>query len=59
MDYWVITDHNHLFDDAVTTANPPLSASKVVARYQAGRNAALSATVDGASWRCGGRSPAS
>ncbi|HOB53337.1 MAG TPA: pre-peptidase C-terminal domain-containing protein [Acidobacteriota bacterium] len=48
MDYWIITDHNHLFEEAVTTGNPPLTEAKVRQRYAYGLAAASSATVDGA-----------
>lgn len=47
LDYWVINEHNHLIDDAITTNNAPLSAAKVKARYAAGLAAANTATVNG------------
>ncbi|MCU0290734.1 MAG: lamin tail domain-containing protein [Thermoanaerobaculaceae bacterium] len=48
VDFWVISDHNHLFDDAVSASNPPVTEAKVLQRYQDGRAAATAATVDGA-----------
>lgn len=47
LDFWVINEHNHLIDDAISTNNAPLSAAKVKARYAAGLAAANSATVNG------------
>lgn len=41
LDYWVVSDHNHLFDDAGA-----MSGDAVRARYQAGLAAARAATVD-------------
>jgi hypothetical protein len=46
VDYWVINEHNHLLDDAMSTNNPPVSESKIKARYAAGRTAATNATVN-------------
>jgi hypothetical protein len=47
LDYWVINEHNHLIDDAMTNNNPPTTGTKVKARYAAGLAAANSATVNG------------
>ncbi len=47
LDYWVINEHNHLLDDAMSTNNPPVSATKIRQRYAAGLAAASSATVNG------------
>jgi hypothetical protein len=46
VDYWVINEHNHLLDDAMSNNNPPVSESKIKARYAAGRTAATNATVN-------------
>lgn len=46
VDFWGIADHNHLFDEAVTESDPPVTGAKVLARYQAGLAAAAAATVD-------------
>jgi hypothetical protein len=46
VDYWVINEHNHLLDDAMSNNNPPISESKIKARYAAGRTAATNATVN-------------
>lgn len=47
MDYWFITDHNHLFDEAVSNSNAPLTEAKVKQRYADGLAAAVAASVDG------------
>ncbi|MBP7867971.1 MAG: pre-peptidase C-terminal domain-containing protein [Acidobacteria bacterium] len=46
-DFWIITDHNHQFDDSVNHKNPPLTEAKVKQAYQAGLAAAQAATVNG------------
>ncbi len=48
LDFWVINEHNHLIDDAVSTNNAPLTEAKARQRYQDGRSAAAAATVDDA-----------
>jgi len=48
LDYWVINEHNHLFNDAMTTNNPPVTEAKIRARYQSGLAAAATATVNDA-----------
>lgn len=47
LDFWVINEHNHLIDDAISTNQAPLTAAKVKARYAAGLAAANTATVNG------------
>jgi hypothetical protein len=46
LDYWVVVEHNHLFDDAMTTNAPPVTEAKIKARYQSGLAAAAAATVN-------------
>ena len=46
LDYWVVNEHNHLIEDAITNNNPPLTEAKVKARYAAGLAAANTATVN-------------
>lgn len=46
LDYWVINEHNHLIEDAITNNNAPLTEAKVKARYAAGLAAANTATVN-------------
>ena len=46
LDYWVVNEHNHLINDAVTTNNPPVTEAKVRQRYAAGLAAANAATVN-------------
>lgn len=46
LDYWVVNEHNHLFEDALATNDPPLTETKVRQRYAGGRAAAAAATVD-------------
>ncbi len=48
VDYWVINEHNHLFDDAMTTNSPPVTETKIRQRYAAGLAAANAATVNDA-----------
>ena len=48
MDYYLVNEHNHLIPDAITNLDPPLTADKARAKYQAGLAAAQAATVDGA-----------
>jgi hypothetical protein len=48
VDYWIINEHNHLFDDAMTTNNPPVTEAKIKSRYASGLAAANSATVNDA-----------
>ncbi|HSS79219.1 MAG TPA: Ig-like domain-containing protein [Thermoanaerobaculia bacterium] len=48
LDYWVINEHNHLLNDAMTTNNPPVTEAKIRARYQSGLAAAATATVNDA-----------
>jgi hypothetical protein len=48
VDYWIINEHNHLFDDAMTANNPPVTEAKIKARYAAGLAAANAATVNDA-----------
>ena len=48
LDYWVVNEHNHLFDDAMTTNAPPVTEAKIKARYQSGLAAAAAATVNDA-----------
>jgi hypothetical protein len=48
VDYWIINEHNHLFDDAMTTNNPPVTEAKIKSRYAAGLAAANAATVNDA-----------
>jgi len=48
LDFWVINEHNHLLDDAMTTNNPPVTETKIKSRYAAGRTAATTATVNDA-----------
>lgn len=47
LDYWVINEHNHLINDAMSTNNPPVTETKVRQRYAAGLAAANTATVNG------------
>ena len=47
LDYWVINEHNHLINDAMSTNNPPVTETKVRQRYAAGLTAANTATVNG------------
>lgn len=47
LDFLAITDHNHLFDDAISHMSPPVTGDKVRANYAAGFAAAQAATVDG------------
>jgi hypothetical protein len=47
LDYWVINEHNHLFDDAMSKNNPPVTEAKIRQRYQDGLAAANAATVNG------------
>lgn len=46
LDYWVINEHNHLINDAMTNNNPPVTETKVRQRYTAGLAAANAATVN-------------
>jgi hypothetical protein len=46
LDYWVINEHNHLINDAMSTNNPPVTETKVRQRYAAGLAAANAATVN-------------
>jgi hypothetical protein len=46
VDYWLINEHNHLIDDALTT-NGTKSEANVKARYASGLTAATNATVSG------------
>ena len=48
LDYWVVNEHNHLFDDAMTTNSPPVTEPKIRQRYAAGLAAANAATVNDA-----------
>jgi Lamin Tail Domain len=48
LDYWVVNEHNHLINDAVTTNSPPVTEAKVRQRYAAGLAAANAATVNDA-----------
>lgn len=47
LDYWVINEHNHLINDAMSTNNPPVTETKVRQRYADGLAAANAATVNG------------
>ena len=47
LDFWVINEHNHLINDAMSTNNPPVTETKVRQRYAAGLAAANAATVNG------------
>jgi hypothetical protein len=47
LDFWVINEHNHLIQDAVSTNNAPLTEAKVRQRYQDGLAAAVAATTNG------------
>ena len=47
LDYWVVNEHNHLIDDAITNNNAPLTEAKVRQRYQDGIAAANTATANG------------
>jgi hypothetical protein len=46
LDFWVINEHNHLINDAMSTNNPPVTEAKVRQRYAAGLAAANAATVN-------------
>jgi len=46
LDYWVVNEHNHLFNDAMATNNPPVTEAKIKQRYADGRAAATAATVN-------------
>ncbi|MES1244152.1 MAG: hypothetical protein ABUT39_21285 [Acidobacteriota bacterium] len=46
LDYWLVNEHNHLINDAMTTNNPPVTETKVKQRYAAGLTAANTATVN-------------
>ncbi len=46
LDYWLVNEHNHLINDAMTTNNPPVTEAKVKQRYAAGLAAANTATVN-------------
>jgi hypothetical protein len=46
VDFWVINEHNHLINDAMSTNNPPVTETKVRQRYAAGLAAANAATVN-------------
>jgi hypothetical protein len=46
LDYWVVNEHNHLLDDAMTVNTPPVTEAKIKQRYQDGRTAAAAVTVD-------------
>jgi hypothetical protein len=46
LDYWLVNEHNHLFDDALATQGTR-SEANVKARYQSGITAAANATVSG------------
>jgi len=48
LDYWIINEHNHLFDDAMAVNSPPVSESKIRQRYASGLAAANTATVNDA-----------
>jgi hypothetical protein len=48
LDYWIINEHNHLFDDAMSVNSPPVTETKIRQRYAAGLAAANSATVNDA-----------
>ncbi|HUR82496.1 MAG TPA: hypothetical protein VM733_17165, partial [Thermoanaerobaculia bacterium] len=47
LDFWVVNEHNHLIQDAISTNNAPLTEAKVKQRYQDGLAAANTATVNG------------
>jgi hypothetical protein len=47
LDYWVVNEHNHLINDAMSTNNPPVTETKIRQRYAAGLAAANAATVNG------------
>ncbi len=47
LDFWVVNEHNHLIQDAIATNNAPVTEAKVRQRYQDGRTAATTATVNG------------
>jgi hypothetical protein len=46
VDYWLINEHNHLINDAMSTNNPPVTEVKVRQRYADGLAAANAATVN-------------
>lgn len=46
LDFWVINEHNHLINDAMSNNNPPVTETKVRQRYAAGLAAANAATVN-------------
>lgn len=46
LDYWLVNEHNHLINDAMTTNSPPVTEPKVRQRYAAGLAAANTATVN-------------
>jgi hypothetical protein len=48
LDYYLVNDHNHIIPDAIANLDPPTTADKTRAKYQAGLAAAQAATVDGA-----------
>ncbi|MGV8039544.1 MAG: pre-peptidase C-terminal domain-containing protein [Thermoanaerobaculaceae bacterium] len=48
LDFWAVTEHNHLMPEALTTQNPPLTEAKIKQYYQSGLQKAAAASVDGA-----------
>lgn len=48
LDFWAVTEHNHLMAEALEHQNPPLTEAKIKQRYQDGLAKAAAATVDGA-----------
>lgn len=48
LDFWAVTEHNHLMAEALEYQNPPLTEAKIKQRYQDGLARAAAATVDGA-----------
>jgi len=47
LDYWVVNEHNHLLNDAVSRNDPPVTEAKVLQKYADGLTSAAAATASG------------